>query len=166
MGLLSSGKQLGALIVDEKGERFKISGYTCKNDKSMIGTMVKGTVAVATMGASLLLDRIDRKKSVTTGWIPYEKLLSYNIRKDTAKATEKVGVAAARKGIGIGRSSSISKDVTLSCEIVVEIDSLDNPVVIIPIFDKPPKSQKEADKAQKYLDESMAALNYIARKQG
>ena len=111
-------KTLGALTIDEKGQRFKAG-----------------------------------KK-----WHPFSALMSYKVRVDNVR--ERTG--GVLRILGARTSSSASKLVTHKLDIVLTMDSLDEPIITIPIIKKP-LGGKAYDKAMKMVDETKAGLEYISR---
>ena len=91
-------------------------------------------------------------------WHDFNDLLSFKVRVDNQR--ERISNSA--KIFGVRASGSTSKTVTHSMDVVVSLDSLDKPTVTIQIIKKP-LAGKAFDKAIKYKDDTVAALEYIVR---
>ena len=91
-------------------------------------------------------------------WHSFGELLSYKVRTDNQR--ERIGGSV--RIFKTRTSGSTTKLVTHSMDILVTLDSLDNPTVTIEIIKKP-LSGKAFDNAIKYKDDTVAALDYIAR---
>ncbi len=137
-------KTLGAIVIDEKNDRFKV----CYKEFSLPRTLL-------TWG-------IIRHKTIKSPWIPYSKMVSFSSRTDSERHRSGLGVGTGIGSLGVGGSTSVSKSVTSSAEIVITLDDLNRPYVTIPIMKKPLKGRK-FDKAQKLMDDTNSALNYIVR---
>lgn len=155
-------KTSGAVIIDEKNMRFRVTDAYVSKNKSIVGTMAKGTLAVATMGVSLIAGALMGSGKTKTKWIPFGKLMEYDVRQETTTESKGKGTGTAIFGIGFGRTSSTTKTVIQSMEIVIACDDLDCPVIVVPIIEKPLKGSA-FDKAQRYGDETVAGLEYIQR---
>lgn len=115
-------KTLGALTIDEKGQRFKA----------------------------------DKK------WHPFSELISYKVRVDNVRERQSGGLRL----FGARSSASTSKLVTHKLDIVLTLDSLDEPIITIPIIKKP-LGGRAYDKAMQIVEETKAGLDFITRhKQG
>ena len=91
-------------------------------------------------------------------WHEFDKLVSYRVRTDNQRER----VSGSMKIFGTRQSGSKTKLVTQSMDILVTLDSLDTPTVTIQVIKKP-LSGKAFDNAIKYKDDTVAALDYIAR---
>lgn len=91
-------------------------------------------------------------------WYNFSKLISYKVRTDNQR--ERVG--GSIRILKTRTSGSTTKLVTHSMDILVTLDTLDNPTVSIQVIKKP-LSGKAFDNAIKYKDDTIAALDYIAR---
>lgn len=152
-------KTLGAITIDEENQRFKIDGDF--GGKSGLGKkLVKGTLAVGTLGMSVAAEKVAKgaAKAFNDNWIPFGEYMEYSVRRDNE--IERVSSGIRFKGIRSGGSKV--KTVTKQMDIVVKLDSLDHPIVTIPVIKKP-LSGKAFDEALKYADDTTAALDYIQR---
>jgi hypothetical protein len=111
-------KTLGAVIIDEKKQRFKI-GHK---------------------------------------WHDFQELMTYKDRMDN----EYQRSSSTLRLFGARGSSSTGKKVTKSYDIIVTLDSLDEPIITIPIIKKP-LGGRAFDNAMKMADETKAAFDYILR---
>ena len=160
-------KKLGAITIDEKKQRFKIDGdYTTSGGKDgAIKKLAKGSAAVMTLGASVAAEKaVKGAKNIVKGseWHDFSELMGY--KADIQNVRERQSSRSGTKvfGVRIGGSSSQSKTVTHSYDIIIQMNDLDNPFITIPIIKKP-LSGSAYDKAIKYADETKFALDYIVR---
>ena len=91
-------------------------------------------------------------------WFNFNDLISYKVRMDNQRER----VSGSFNIFKTRSSSSTTKTVTHSMDILVTLDNLDMPTVTIQIIKKP-LSGKAFDNAIKYGDDTKAALDYIAR---
>lgn len=159
---MKMAKKLGAITIDEKKQRFKIEGDASSAETSGLGKkLVKGTLAVATVGASVVAEKaVKGGANALAGmkWYDFNELLKYQVRMDNQRER----VSGSTKLFGIRQSGSTTKSVTHSMDIIVTLDSLDHPTITIPIIKKP-LSGRAFDNAVKYGDETKAGLDYILR---
>ena len=155
-------KKLGAITIDEKKCRFQIDGdYSAGKSDGAIKKLAKGTLAVTTLGASVVAEKaVKGGANMISGnkWHSFDELISYKVRTDNQRER----VSGSVRILGTRQSGSTSKLVTHSMDILVTLDSLDTPTVTIPVIKKP-LSGKAFDNAVKYKDDTIAALDYIAR---
>ena len=111
-----------------------------------------------TVGA-LIVDEENKRFKLGKNWYDFADLLGYDVRVDNVRERQGAGIGVFGKARAAG---SRSKLVTHSMDIVVKLDSLDEPIVTIPIFKKPLKG-KAFDKAVLFKDETKAGLDYIVR---
>ena len=110
-----------------------------------------------TLGA-IIIDEGKKQFKVGKKWHPFSELMSYKVRIDNVRERTSGGIRLW----GARSSSSASKTVTHSLDIVLTLDSLDEPIVTIPIIKKPLRG-KAYDNAVKMNDETKAGLDYILR---
>ena len=91
-------------------------------------------------------------------WYGFDKLISYKVRADNQRDR----VSGSIRIFKTRTSGSSTKIVTHSMDILVTLDTLDNPTVTIQIMKKP-LSGKAFDNAVKYKDDTVAGLDYILR---
>lgn len=91
-------------------------------------------------------------------WYDFDKLISYKVRADNQRDR----VSGSIRIFKTRTSGSSTKIVTHSMDILVTLDTLDNPTVTIQIMKKP-LSGKAFDNAVKYKDDTVAGLDYILR---
>jgi len=91
-------------------------------------------------------------------WHDFNELVSYKVRMDNQRDRVSGSISLFKTR----SSGSTTKIVTHSMDILVVLDSLDTPTVTISIMKKPMKG-KAFDNAVKYKDDTVAALDYIAR---
>ena len=155
-------KKLGAITIDEKKRRFRIDGDTTSGEVSGLGKkLVKGTIAVATVGTSVVAEKaIKGGANAIAGmkWYAFEELISYKVYKDNQTERKSGSVRL----FGVRSSGSTAKSVTRQMDIIVTLDSLDYPTITIPIIKKP-LSGKAFDNAIKYSEDTKAGLDYIIR---
>lgn len=155
MGLFDI-KHLGAITIDQNNRRFQI--------KCPIGGA--GSQALqAMLGLSSITDTISTGMSIAgvMKWHDFDELISYRRVIDNERKT--VGNHAnvrIVKGLWAGGGGKTSKNVTTSASIVIKLDSLDTPVITVPIMNKP-LSGAAYDKAMKYMEDTAAALDWIVR---
>lgn len=137
-------KKLGAIEIDEKNCRFR--------------TQYKEFSFLRAVCTFLLI----RYKTIRSPWIPYSKMVSFDTRFGSERQRSGIGIGTSIGSLGIGTGSSVSKNVTTSAEVIITIDDLKNPSITIPIMKKPLRGGK-LDKAQRMLDDTVSALNYIMR---
>lgn len=113
-----------------------------------------------TLGA-ITIDEKKRKFKIDKKWHDYNELMSYKVRIDN----ERKRVGSGMRLFGVRTGGSTSKTVTNQLDIVVTLDSLDEPVITIPVIKKP-LSGRAFDKAMALSDETKAGLEYILRHKG
>ena len=91
-------------------------------------------------------------------WYGFDKLISYKVRADNQRDR----VSGSIRIFKTRTSGSSTKIVTHSMDILVTLDTLDNPTITIQIMKKP-LSGKAFDNAVKYKDDTVAGLDYILR---
>ena len=91
-------------------------------------------------------------------WHDFNELVSYKVRMDNQRDRVSGNISLFKTR----SSGSTTKIVTHSMDILVVLDSLDTPTVTISIMKKP-MTGKAFDNAVKYKDDTVAALDYIAR---
>ena len=110
-----------------------------------------------TLGA-IIVDEENKQFKVGKKWHPFSELMTYKVRVDNVRERQSGGLRLW----GARSSSSASKTVTHQLDIVLTFDSLDEPIVTIPIIKKP-LGGRAYDNAMKMNDETKAALDYILR---
>jgi len=100
--------------------------------------------------------RIHKGFLSNTKWIPFNDLLNYEVRKQTADV--------GKKRLAIMGTNSASGTVTTAAEIHVDIDNLRVPYVTIPIMKKRLRGRKY-EKAERKLNDTLSGLQYIERNQ-
>ena len=114
-----------------------------------------------TLGAVQINDR-KRKVRIKKGflshtkWIPFNDMLNYEVRKQTEDR--------GKQRLAIMGTNSASAIVTTFAEIHIDIDNLRTPYVTVPIMKKRLRGGKYA-RAQKKLNDTIGALQYIVRNQ-
>ena len=155
-------KKLGAVTIDEKKQRFQIDGdYSSGNTDGAVKKLAKGTLAVATLGTSVVAGKAVRGgANALSGakWHDFNELIGYRVRMDNDRQRVSSGATLFK----VRSHNSTTKTVTKSMDIVVSLDSLDCPTVTIPIIKKP-LAGKAFDNAIKFSDDTKAGLDYILR---
>ena len=158
---VASYKRVGALEIDEPNRRFRIVKTASKDGTGM--KLLKGTAALYTMGLSLAAEAA--YKASKREWYSFDDLISYSVSMENERQRVSSG---SRVGWGRGFSTrqhtSTTKNVTNSCSIILQMNSLDEPVIEIPILTKAANGKK-IDNANAMLRETKAALELILRKQ-
>lgn len=158
-------KKLGAITIDEKNKRFKIDGdYTVAGKDGAIKKLAKGSVAVMTLGTSVAAEKaVKGVKNIAkkSEWHDFSEYMGYKVNMQNVRERQSGRSGTKVLGVRIGGSSSQSKTVTHSYDIIIQMNDLDNPFITIPIIKKP-LSGSAFDKAIRYADETKFALDYIA----
>ena len=110
-----------------------------------------------TLGA-VTIDEKKQRFKIERKWHDFAELMSYKVRMDN----ERERVSSGLRLFGVRGSSSASKTVTKQMDIIVTLDSLDDPIITISIIKKP-LSGRAFDNAMKLSDETKAGLDYILR---
>ena len=159
-------KKLGAITIDEAKKRFKIDGdYTTSGKDGALKKLAKGSVAVMTLGTSVAAEKaVKGMKNIAkkSEWHDFSEYMSYKTDIQNVRERQSSRSGAKVLGVRIGGSSSQTKTVTHSYDIIIQMNDLDDPFITIPIIKKP-LSGSAYDKAIKYADETKFALDYIAR---
>lgn len=153
-------KRVGALEIDEQNRRFRI--YKSANTDGTGKKLLKGTAALYTMGLSIAAEKA--YKASKREWYSFDDLIDYSVSMDNERRRVSSGSRVGwGKGFSTRQHTSSTKNVTNSCTIVLEMDSLDEPVIEIPILTKA-ASGKKFDDAKTMLRETTAALDLILRR--
>lgn len=166
-------KKIGPVKIDSRNKMFQVNGRIIQNGKKG-NTLLKGVLAVSTMGASVVAGKLigtDGKKVGGNNWYSFDDLISYELLEDDFSVTKGGlgmaliggavfgGVGAITGGI-IGKRTTKRKIENLS--IRVSINSFDAPLLLIPLIDKPIKTNsKEYAIACKEAYDILAAFDVI-----
>lgn len=154
----------GALEIDEANRRFRVY-KTGKTDGTGM-KLLKGTAALYTLGLSVAAEKAVRAgaRAMSDDWYSFDDLISYSVNMDNERQKVSSGTRVGwAKGFSTRQHTSTTKNVTKSCSIIMQMNSLDEPVVEIPILTHSANG-KELDKANQMLRETRAALDLILRR--
>lgn len=167
--------KVGPLEIDRYNRTYRIHGaQKAKGSSGLVGGAIKGTakatLAVSTMGLSLIPSLVKKDKN-DTGWYSFEDLVSYElIVNNQTVVSGGVGqalVAGAMFGaIGAVAGGIVSKrkSTTKILNMTVRVTSNDftKPVVFIDLIKKPVKNtSKEYKEAVENAQRIMGALDVI-----
>lgn len=148
-----STKQVGPIQIDEPHQAFRINGYIPINGKKDgVGkTMFKGTMALSTMGASLLLSG-NKQKVGNKEWFEFSDLLSYELLEDDSIITSG-GVGQALVGGALfGGFGAVAGGITgkrtqkkkiESLYIKATVNNFSTPCIMLPLITKPTKTDSK-----------------------
>lgn len=168
--------KIGPVKIDEVNRMFQINGIVPNNGKKsgIIGKTIKGTMAVSTLGMSVLAEKAlggGGKKVGSNEWHSFSDLLNYDLLEDDAVVTSGgVGQALVGGAIfgGVGAIAGgitgkrVQKKRIESLYIRVTLNSFSNPCVMIPLITKPTKTNsKEYQNAFEDANRILSILDVI-----
>lgn len=132
-------RQLGAITIDVEEKRFYVSNAKIiKSKDSKSKNLARGTAALLTGGLSYIGEKsYIAAKNIYEGkqWINFSDLKGYerNIQ-NSRKYSGNNGRVRIAKGIWVGKSEGQSKNVTSYASLILKINSLDYPLIEIPVI--------------------------------
>ena len=164
-------KTFGPVKIDTANRMFQINGRVLQHENKG-NPLVKGVLAMSTLGASLLVGKaLSGKKIGSKNWYKFDDLVSYELIEDDATIT-KGGLGMALIGgfafggvgaiVGGITGRKVQKKRVESLFIRVTLNNFDSPLIIIPIIAKPVKTNsKEYTVAFKQAYEILSIFDVI-----
>lgn len=169
-------KKVGIISINEQEHTFQIKGAIAANGKKtgLFGGLVKGTLALSTMGMSLAAEKalgIGKTKVGSNDWYQFDDLLSYELMEDDSIVTSG-GVGQALIGGAIfGAAGAIAGGITgkrvqkkkiESLYIKITLNTFNSPCLLIPLITKPIKTNsKEYQSAFNEAHQILSTLDVI-----
>lgn len=170
--------EVGYIQVDEYNQLFRIYGKSNEKRGGLGASLVRGTMAISTMGMSVIADKalgISLKKVGNKDSYTYDQLIAYELlENDSVVVSGGVGMALVG-GVLFSAPGAIAGALTGKRKHSKKIDSLylkitlndfDNPSVIIPLISKPVKSTSNDYKdAFELAHKMLSMLDVIAHQE-